>query len=68
MRMSKDCNNCKFWQILLEEGQCRRHAPRLIMAGCGVGEIPEYSNDWPTTGKDDWCGEFKPQENRNERK
>lgn len=53
------CKDCKYWQDLPEEGQCRRYAPKTIIAGCGVGEIPEYSNDWATTGEDDWCGEFE---------
>ena len=46
----KECKDCKFWQILPEEGQCRRYAPRLIVAGCGTGEVPEYSNNWATVG------------------
>lgn len=58
------CKDCKYWHKLPEEGQCHRYAPKLIIAGCGVGEAPEYSNDWATVGKDDWCGEFKPRENK----
>lgn len=49
------CENCRFWIKL----QCRRYAPKMIVAGCGVGENPEYDNDWVTTKKDDWCGEYK---------
>lgn len=62
--MDRKCENCKFWYKIPEEGegQCHRYAPKLIMAGCGIGEIPEYSNNWATTGSDDWCGEFKPKE------
>ena len=53
------CKDCKWWFELPEEGQCRRHSPRLIVAGCGIGEVPEYSNDWATVGKDDWCSELE---------
>ena len=58
--MLEVCENCKYWQVLPIEGQCRRHAPNLIVASCGVDEVPEYSNNWATMGKDDWCGEFEP--------
>ena len=64
----KICLNCKFWLRNKQNtkypeaanfGDCRRHSPRLIVASCGVGESPEWSNDWTQTGKNEWCGEFE---------
>ncbi len=44
------CCDCRFWLGGEEtEGQCRRHAPRS-------GE--KIFAHWPTTGEDDFCGEF----------
>lgn len=60
----KQCADCKFWkQNDINEdaqyGECRKRAPKLIIAGCGVGENPERRLDWAETKYDDWCGEFK---------
>ena len=60
------CEDCRYWlrnkpnnayPETINYGDCRRHSPRLIVASCGVGENPEWSNDWPQTNKDDWCGD-----------
>ena len=61
--MKGSCKNCNYWDQYEQDpnsGMCRRHAPRLIVACCGVGENPEYAQDWPTTCELDWCGEFQP--------
>lgn len=62
------CKNCKWWEELQmmfprgNHGQCRKYAPRKIVAGCGVGESPEYDKDWAVVGGNDWCGEFEDKE------
>jgi hypothetical protein len=55
------CEDCKFWKagVLNLEGLCRKYAPRAIVASCGVGEHPEYENDWAQTMAGDYCGEFE---------
>ena len=66
------CEDCKWWDKNekypeSKSGMCRRNAPRLIVASCGIGENPLYENDWPTTMNCEWCGEFKQKgENLNE--
>jgi hypothetical protein len=57
-----NCENCKYWQVTTkckDKGKCRRHAPKLIVAGCGVGELPEYKRDWAETLKIELCGEWE---------
>ena len=62
------CKNCKWWHELCKNlpkeyfGQCRKYAPRKIVAGCGVGENPEYDNSWAVIDADEWCGEFEAKE------
>lgn len=58
------CKDCKCFQDNKgkQTGECRKYAPRTIIAGCGVGEVPEYSNDWAIVKIDDWCGEFEAKE------
>jgi hypothetical protein len=59
----EQCSSCKFWdqgaKSLGDVGECHRYAPRLIMAGCGIGENPEYNSTWCGTDGVDWCGEYK---------
>lgn len=40
------CFTCRFWLHLSPQanGECRRYAP--------------ITSNWPTTGMDDWCGEW----------
>lgn len=53
------CKNCKFWAKLetRAEGECRKYAPKAIMAG-GI-DGTDYDNDWAVTNADKWCGEFE---------
>lgn len=53
------CEGCVYWRALELKGQCRRHAPKTIVSGCGTGEVPEYSNDWAETARRDWCGDWR---------
>lgn len=60
------CHGCRYWQLIGDEfldGECRRHAPRLSgMAaphGDAIHQDPKWAM-WPTTFRDDWCGEFAP--------
>ena len=57
------CQNCRWWDWTIEskpqQGECHKHAPRLIVASCGIGEAPEYSPDWAKTYWNQWCGDFQ---------
>ena len=60
------CHTCRFWQSFDNEvfdGDCRREAPKLAgMAaphGNATFQDPKAAM-WPTTQRDDWCGEFAP--------
>ena len=63
----EQCSTCRFWRKALdvinckenEAAECRRYAPRLVMAGCGVGETPESGTDWAMTHQTDWCGDWE---------
>jgi hypothetical protein len=63
------CRNCRFWWPTAEGtdhehirdhaifGQCRRLAPRPQIA-----DLPDHGRRhpvWPTTKRDDWCGEHQ---------
>ena len=42
------CGGCLWWRAeRADEGQCHRHAPRAVVV-------------WPTTKRDDYCGEAEP--------
>lgn len=71
------CKDCKWWDAknaytVKQTAQrrtpgnivseCRKYAPRTIVAGCGTGETPEYASDWGIVGMADWCGEFEDKE------
>jgi len=43
------CQGCGFWETAARKGICRRMPPG-----------PQ--GQWPPTGPDDWCGEFKATE------
>lgn len=73
--MSERCELCRFWQLSSYNGgkigdqyngvggphtdgsasNCRRHAPRHLQQLDRIyGRV-----DWPTTKRDEWCGEFE---------
>lgn len=61
--MEKNCSNCKFSS---DELQCRRYAPRPIMASVSDDDSPQNSLPpialWPLVEFDDWCGEWQLEE------
>ena len=73
------CKDCKFWHfqekedikfpdlptITIFNGECRRKSP-AFMAGQFTDELEWAQGVWPDTTGDDWCGEFKPRENKDE--
>ena len=65
--MENTCKKCKYYKSTVEDlynsersfGECRRHSPRTVVAGCGVGENPYSENDWAIVEPNDWCGDFE---------
>ena len=63
--MPKTCETCRWWDSAKYEGQCRRHAPRLSGQAAPHGNATHQDpmfRAWPTTWRDDWCGEHQPRE------
>ena len=72
----KACGRCGFWggngerlerddpNLLgqkVELGSCRRSAPQVVTRQLeGAYEELRLQTVWPTTGSDDWCGEWIP--------
>jgi len=55
----KKCKDCKNWDYQSDNfGFCRANAPCPSV----VAKSSEYVLVWPSTGKDDWCGQFKVEE------
>lgn len=63
------CGTCRFYcrdseEILPEEGECRRNAPRPAPRKSLLDS--EMRTDpchvWPLVDKDDWCGEWQAKE------
>ena len=62
--MSKEsCQSCQFWTF--PTGLCRRYPPRVYgdtqgnMRG-GDGQVwTNVEAEYPVTGRNDWCGEYK---------
>ncbi len=60
------CENCRFWKRLPKDeeepglGDCKRHAPRPIIALSGL-RMDECLSEiyWPETREEDWCGEWQ---------
>lgn len=56
------CGSCRFASVELDGEmrlECRRYPPQVI-----VVEDHEPVLSWPTPQADDWCGEWRPQEER----
>ena len=47
------CATCRWWQQLTAVGQCRRYPPAV------ASQVR-----LPTTGPNDWCGEYTPDPDR----
>ena len=56
---TKTCEACKHWNASGEgHGECRRHAPQAI--AFTVADEVKFESRFPTTQKDDWCGDHEP--------
>jgi hypothetical protein len=57
---SETCNSCKSWSSENgTTGECRRHAPQLI--AFEIDDSTKIESRFPTTGSEDWCGDYQPQ-------
>ena len=56
-----DCNNCVFFSSIrpLTNGECKRYPPVIV-----AGTIPSDVCTHPIVHPNDWCGEFKPKEEK----
>lgn len=55
---TKACSDCIHWNAKSsEQGECRRHAPQLV--SFEVDADVKIQSRFPTTAKDDWCGDFE---------
>ena len=66
------CENCRFFNDQRPSeagggsraelyGYCRRQPPSVIqqtLVGANQASMPQTA--WPIVGKEDWCGEYKP--------
>jgi hypothetical protein len=57
------CGECRYWKPHAArddwpDGHCRRSPPSMIVTD--AGEVVEESR-WPSTERNDWCGEWKPE-------
>lgn len=55
-----NCKRCIYWEEHGDNpsfGFCKRYAPNPTTMP--VNGIVEFQIIWPSTGKDDWCGEHK---------
>lgn len=55
MQQEMTCEHCRYWS----EGEsnrkdCRRHSPELATT------IGDNHANWPSTKKDEWCGDYRP--------
>ena len=60
------CETCEHWQRHTEKdkenyGFCRRYAPQPTVTAAAPGL--EFQIIWPSTGKDDFCGEHRQRHN-----
>lgn len=66
----QSCSNCKFWKEIkhspIDEGLCRRYAPKPSLVECNMENEKQYSESavfWPLTEVSDWCGEYQEKSN-----
>lgn len=58
-----NCQSCDhFWlgDLLPERGECRRHAPVVMIANEGGETWPETK--WPIVNQAESCGDYEPEE------
>lgn len=56
---TKACGACTYWKDTGNgEGECHRHAPQAI--AFNVDDQLKVESRFPSTTKDDWCGDFEP--------
>jgi len=58
------CQNCSYWVESYEVyGYCHRYAPKpvVFVKPENLEDYVDYEAAWPSTGSDDFCGEFKAQ-------
>lgn len=59
--MKLKCENCRWWSgnaindILPIYGECRLSGPKPDGEGAAI---------WPSTGSDDWCGQWRTKDDR----
>jgi hypothetical protein len=52
------CNKCIWWEFNKSNfGFCRKNAPRPTPVKADRND--EFQLVWPSTGLDDWCGNFE---------
>lgn len=68
--MSNDisCRTCKYWNPYAPStnpldntnnmGRCQRYPPVLVMTGTDNNKNTDYSEMFPDTSNDMWCGEY----------
>ena len=69
-----ECFGCHYWRRMPSDeeagypvGLCCRHAPQPFVPSeqqSDEHELDQYSVFWPRTINEDWCGEFKPKEEK----
>jgi len=60
------CDCCRFYDGDVDEGECRRHAPRFLLGQVkpGIAEDALVAGVWPAVSSIDWCGDFEANEAR----
>ena len=54
----KRCADCRTWEYNKGNfGYCKKNAPSPTIVKGKTTE--EYTLVWPSTGRDDWCDDFK---------
>lgn len=54
------CADCMAWEIRQDDktfGYCKANAPRPTVAK--IEDAATYQIIWPSTGKDDWCLQYR---------
>jgi hypothetical protein len=51
------CEGCKFFRPESPAGECRRHAPSVLLMPTQTGHTT--IGCFPPTRPDNWCGEFQ---------
>lgn len=71
---NNNCENCKFSTEIIEDGTlargaseifvlCHRFPPQSMTVPTKNKKVVRTMWSWPTVGKNEWCGEFKPKDN-----